>query len=178
MPAADASGRRRVRRSPAHRPAPARGSDADSIPDTVRWVSSAGSQPWRRSRRSLDGCAPCRRRCLERSRHASRHVDRDTARCGNAVRGAVVPRGQAVLLEPGDGEAGIGVEFALDTAQILVEFAVDEPATRSSRSSGCRRLPARRLHSAEGRPCPGRWPIAACRPWGNVGFLQFLNGRR
>ena len=50
-------------------------------------------------------------------------VDRDAARGGNTVRDTVVARGQTVLFEPGDGEAGVCIELALDTAQIFVETA-------------------------------------------------------
>ncbi len=52
--------------------------------------------------------------------------DRDATRTGEVVGHAVIPLAVSVLLEPGDGKAGVGVELALDAAKIFVEFPIDQ----------------------------------------------------
>ena len=103
-------------------------------------------------------------------------VDRDSARRGYAVRGTVVAHFHAVLFEPRDSEAGIGVEFAPDSAQILVKLAVDE---LQSCLHGHQAVVGFQhglvaAEDAHARADSGLGHIGR----GNIGLLQFHNCRR
>ena len=88
----------------------------------------------------------------------------------------VVARGQAVLLEPGNGEAGIRVKFALDAAQILVEFAIDQ----LQRGLHGHRAVIGFQHGLTAAVDAHARADSRLRHVGrgNVGLLQFLNCRR
>ena len=53
-------------------------------------------------------------------------IDRNTAGAGKVVSDTVIPLASPVLLEPGDGEPRVRVELTLDTAEVFVEFPIDE----------------------------------------------------
>ena len=52
--------------------------------------------------------------------------DSDAAGAGEVVGHAIVALAHAVLFEPADGKARVGIEFALNAAEVFIEFGIDE----------------------------------------------------